>query len=90
VISLTCLLGLTWLTGFLLYSETTALAFIFTIANGLQGVFIFVDRCLLNVKIRTALLDGLKRFHCRLVILRSLFEQWENALFFAKINIKGG
>jgi len=54
VISLTFLLGLTWITGFLLYSEYIAMAYIFTIVNGLQGVVIFIDRCIINEKIRNA------------------------------------
>lgn len=62
VASLTCLLGLTWITGFLLYMDSKAVAYIFTIVNGLQGVFIFTDRILLNTKIRNASLDGIKSF----------------------------
>ena len=62
VASLTCLLGLTWITGFLLYTESEAVAYIFTIINGLQGVFIFTDRCLLNTKIRNGSIDGIKSF----------------------------
>lgn len=62
VASLTCLLGLTWIIGFLLYTESEAVAYIFTILNGLQGVFIFTDRCLLNAKIRKASIDGIKGF----------------------------
>jgi len=60
VISLTFLLGLTWITGFLLYSESVAVAYIFTIANGLQGVVIFIDRCVLNKKIRNAAIATIK------------------------------
>ncbi len=60
VLSLTFLLGLTWITGFLLYSESIAMAYIFTIANGLQGVVIFIDCCVLNKKIRHAAIATIK------------------------------
>ncbi|XP_014677727.1 PREDICTED: latrophilin-3-like [Priapulus caudatus] len=50
---LLCLLGLTWLIGFLYVSKATvAMAYIFTILNTLQGVFIFLFHCALNEKVQ--------------------------------------
>ena len=40
-LSLTCLLGISWLSGFLLYAETIVFAYIFTITNGLQVCCLF-------------------------------------------------
>jgi len=37
-LSLTCLLGITWLSGFFLYTDAIAFAYIFTITNGLQVI----------------------------------------------------
>ena len=68
VVTLTFLLGVTWMTGFLFFSESIVFAFVFTIANGLQGVVIFIDRCLLNRKIRTSVTANLKRFPTYLVL----------------------
>lgn len=43
------LLGLTWTFGLLyLNQETTVMAYIFTIFNSLQGLFIFIFHCLQN------------------------------------------
>ncbi len=61
VVSLSFLLGLTWMTGFFMYPEMIAFAFVFTVSNGLQGVSIFITRCLLNQRIRTALKDSSQR-----------------------------
>jgi hypothetical protein len=53
---LVVLLGLTWVFG-VLYLEnvyhTLIFAYVFTILNSLQGLFIFVFHCLLNDKVRT-------------------------------------
>lgn len=49
---LVVLLGLTWMFG-LLYvnAHTVTMAYIFTVLNTLQGVFIFVFHCLMNDKV---------------------------------------
>ena len=50
---LVVLLGLTWSTGLLLINkESLFMAYIFTILNSLQGVFIFVFHCCTNEKVR--------------------------------------
>ncbi|XP_074642334.1 adhesion G protein-coupled receptor L3-like isoform X3 [Tubulanus polymorphus] len=50
---LVVLLGLTWAFGLLfLGEETVALAYIFTILNSLQGVFIFTFHCVMNDKVQ--------------------------------------
>lgn len=52
-IVLLCLLGLTWLLGFLYVNEQTiGIAYAFTVVNILQGVFIFIFYCLLNEKVQ--------------------------------------
>ena len=60
-LSLSCLLGLSWLSGFLLYAEPIFFAYMFTITNGLQGVAILLFRCALNDEIRSAIVDRYKR-----------------------------
>jgi len=69
VFFLTFLLGITWVFGFLLFSDLIVFAFIFTIANGLQGVVIFIERCILNKKIRNEIIANLKRFPTYPVLL---------------------
>ncbi|GFN79102.1 adhesion g protein-coupled receptor l2 [Plakobranchus ocellatus] len=50
---LVVLLGLTWAFGLLyLNQETVILAYVFTILNSLQGLFIFVFHCLKNDKVQ--------------------------------------
>ncbi|CAJ0581711.1 unnamed protein product, partial [Mesorhabditis spiculigera] len=57
--TLLCLLGITWLFGFLTAvkgsGSTLAFAWIFTILNCTQGVFIFVLHVLLNDKVRAVI-----------------------------------
>ncbi|XP_071799569.1 adhesion G protein-coupled receptor L2-like isoform X2 [Asterias amurensis] len=49
---LLCLLGITWAFGLLYVTESLlAFAYIFTIANAFQGVFIFVFHCFMNEKV---------------------------------------
>ncbi|XP_060590681.1 adhesion G protein-coupled receptor L3-like isoform X2 [Ruditapes philippinarum] len=49
------LLGLTWVFGYFYISEEAIpIAYLFTIFNSLQGLFIFVFHCLLNKKVRKA------------------------------------
>ncbi|XP_046849840.1 uncharacterized protein LOC124443380 isoform X3 [Xenia sp. Carnegie-2017] len=48
-----CLLGVTWVFGvFYIDSNSVALAYLFTICNVFQGLFIFIFHCLLDEKIR--------------------------------------
>ncbi|XP_070194842.1 adhesion G protein-coupled receptor L4-like isoform X1 [Littorina saxatilis] len=51
--ALEVLLGLTWIMGyFFLNQQSVAVAYVFTILNSTQGLFIFVFHCLLNKKAR--------------------------------------
>ncbi|KAM9790047.1 adhesion G protein-coupled receptor L2b.1 [Syngnathus typhle] len=50
---LLCLLGLTWSFGlFFLNESSVVMAYLFTIFNTLQGMFIFIFHCLLQKKVR--------------------------------------
>ncbi|XP_064607497.1 adhesion G protein-coupled receptor L2-like isoform X2 [Liolophura sinensis] len=50
---LVVLLGLTWSFGILYINENTVImAYLFTILNSLQGLFIFVFHCLMNEKVQ--------------------------------------
>ncbi|XP_062336519.1 adhesion G protein-coupled receptor L2-like isoform X4 [Osmerus eperlanus] len=51
--ALLCLLGLTWSFGlFFLNDSSVVMAYLFTIFNTLQGMFIFIFHCLLQKKVR--------------------------------------
>ena len=51
-LALEVLLGLTWVFGYFYISEEALpVAYLFTIFNSLQGVFIFVFHCLMNKKV---------------------------------------
>ncbi|XP_063113858.1 adhesion G protein-coupled receptor L2 isoform X14 [Cavia porcellus] len=51
--ALLCLLGLTWSFGLLFVNEETiVMAYLFTIFNAFQGVFIFIFHCALQKKVR--------------------------------------
>ncbi|CAL1261254.1 unnamed protein product [Larinioides sclopetarius] len=53
-LSVMCLLGLTWCIGLFYISKTFhVVSYIFTLLNGLQGVFIFIFHILLNEKIQS-------------------------------------
>ena len=53
-LALVFLLGITWSFGLLYISrESLFMAYLFTITNSLQGLFIFVFNCLTNEKVRT-------------------------------------
>ncbi|EFX79820.1 hypothetical protein DAPPUDRAFT_34083, partial [Daphnia pulex] len=53
VISLTFILGITWVFGFLFFGQGSLIfAYIFTILNSLQGLFIFITFCVINKKVR--------------------------------------
>ncbi|XP_078594300.1 adhesion G protein-coupled receptor L2-like [Branchiostoma floridae x Branchiostoma japonicum] len=48
-LALVCILGITWVFGVLYVSrETLVFAYVFTISNSFQGLFIFIFHCLLN------------------------------------------
>ncbi|XP_072023702.1 adhesion G protein-coupled receptor L2-like isoform X3 [Amphiura filiformis] len=50
---LLCLLGITWAFGLMYVSENSLIfAYIFTIANAFQGLFIFIFHCFMNDKVR--------------------------------------
>uniref|UniRef100_H0XZ72 Adhesion G protein-coupled receptor L3 n=1 Tax=Otolemur garnettii TaxID=30611 RepID=H0XZ72_OTOGA len=52
-IALLCLLGLTWAFGLMYINENTVImAYLFTIFNSLQGMFIFIFHCVLQKKVR--------------------------------------
>ncbi|XP_077867125.1 adhesion G protein-coupled receptor L3-like, partial [Saccoglossus kowalevskii] len=49
---LLCLLGITWVFGMLYINKSTVImAYVFTILNAVQGVFIFVFHCMMNEKV---------------------------------------
>lgn len=53
-IALLCLLGLTWAFGLMYVNESTVvMAYLFTIFNSLQGMFIFIFHCVLQKKVWT-------------------------------------
>lgn len=59
---LICLLGVTWIIGIFYVSKGTKFfAYLFTIVNSLQGLFIFLFHCILNEKIRY---EMLKKINC--------------------------
>ncbi|XP_075719991.1 adhesion G protein-coupled receptor L3 isoform X3 [Rhinoderma darwinii] len=52
-IALLCLLGLTWAFGLMYINESTVImAYLFTVFNCLQGMFIFIFHCVLQKKVR--------------------------------------
>ncbi|GIY03303.1 hypothetical protein CEXT_441411 [Caerostris extrusa] len=52
--SVMCLLGLTWCLGLFYINKTfQVFSYIFTLLNGLQGVFIFIFHIILNDKVQT-------------------------------------
>lgn len=51
-LALEVLLGLTWIFGyFFINAESVTIAYVFTILNSLQGLFIFFFHCILNKKV---------------------------------------
>ncbi|XP_063096437.1 adhesion G protein-coupled receptor L3 isoform X18 [Cavia porcellus] len=63
-IALLCLLGLTWAFGLMYINESTVImAYLFTIFNSLQGMFIFIFHCVLQKKVRKEFGKCL-RTHC--------------------------
>uniref|UniRef100_A0A8C9EV82 Adhesion G protein-coupled receptor L3 n=1 Tax=Pavo cristatus TaxID=9049 RepID=A0A8C9EV82_PAVCR len=58
-IALLCLLGLTWAFGLMYINESTVImAYLFTIFNSLQGMFIFIFHCVLQKKVRQTVPSG--------------------------------
>uniref|UniRef100_A0AAY5EH51 Adhesion G protein-coupled receptor L3 n=1 Tax=Electrophorus electricus TaxID=8005 RepID=A0AAY5EH51_ELEEL len=52
-IALLCLLGLTWAFGLMYVNESTVImAYLFSVFNSLQGMFIFIFHCVLQKKVR--------------------------------------
>lgn len=63
-IALLCLLGLTWAFGLMYINESTVImAYLFTIFNSLQGMFIFIFHCILQKKVRGTLSRADKSQH---------------------------
>uniref|UniRef100_A0A915PTL3 Uncharacterized protein n=1 Tax=Setaria digitata TaxID=48799 RepID=A0A915PTL3_9BILA len=60
--SLLCLLGVTWIFGYLMVIQgaESVFAYIFTVLNCLQGMFIFVIHVVLNDKVRLTVLRSLR------------------------------
>lgn len=57
-ITLLFLLGLTWAFGLLFINENTVImAYLFTIFNAFQGMFIFIFHCALQKKVK-CMMDG--------------------------------
>ena len=68
---LVVLLGLTWSFGLFYISEhTVVMAYLFTIMNSLQGLFIFIFHCAMNEKV--------KRSICVLLITSLIFNFTRN------------
>ncbi|EEB15359.1 conserved hypothetical protein [Pediculus humanus corporis] len=61
-ISLAALLGITWLFGFA-FTHYNQCAYCFVILNGLQGLFIFIFRCVCNVQYRNAFVQKFKSLY---------------------------
>ena len=65
------ILGLTWILGFFYFADgAEALAILFTIANSLQGVAIFIFHVILHEKARYSLLEALRNAQHTLLNLK--------------------
>ncbi|XP_051957354.1 adhesion G protein-coupled receptor L2 isoform X2 [Xyrauchen texanus] len=63
--ALLCLLGLTWSFGlFFISGSSVVLAYLFTIFNTFQGMFIFTFHCLLQKKVRREYSKCLRHTYC--------------------------
>nr|XP_061831439.1 adhesion G protein-coupled receptor L2-like isoform X4 [Nerophis lumbriciformis] len=63
--ALLCLLGLTWSFGLFFINEASVvMAYLFTISNAFQGMFIFLFHCLLQKKVRKEYSKCLRRTSC--------------------------
>lgn len=81
----------TWTIGFLLYTNSVIFDYLFAVANCLQGVIIFIDRCAMNKSIRNATVESLGRFINYMVcierfkkILIHYFSQFKNLFNFRR------
>ncbi|XP_078448807.1 adhesion G protein-coupled receptor L2-like isoform X2 [Lampetra planeri] len=64
-VALLCLLGLTWVFGFLFIDKATlVMAYLFTIFNSFQGMFIFIFHCALQKKVRKEYSKCLRHAEC--------------------------
>uniref|UniRef100_A0AAY4AHU3 Uncharacterized protein n=1 Tax=Denticeps clupeoides TaxID=299321 RepID=A0AAY4AHU3_9TELE len=62
---LLCLLGLTWSFGLFFLSESSVvMAYLFTIFNTMQGMFIFIFHCLLQKKVRKEYSKCFRQSNC--------------------------
>ncbi|XP_029905277.1 adhesion G protein-coupled receptor L2 isoform X2 [Myripristis murdjan] len=63
--ALLCLLGLTWSFGLFFISESSVvMAYLFTIFNTFQGMFIFIFHCLLQKKVRKEYSKCFRHTYC--------------------------
>uniref|UniRef100_A0A3Q3W559 Uncharacterized protein n=1 Tax=Mola mola TaxID=94237 RepID=A0A3Q3W559_MOLML len=63
--ALLCLLGLTWSFGLFFINEASiVMAYLFTIFNTFQGMFIFIFHCLLQKKVRKEYSKCLRHTYC--------------------------
>ncbi|XP_039666762.1 adhesion G protein-coupled receptor L2 isoform X45 [Perca fluviatilis] len=63
--ALLCLLGLTWSFGLFFINESSiVMAYLFTIFNTLQGMFIFIFHCLLQKKVRKEYSKCFRHTYC--------------------------
>uniref|UniRef100_A0A3P9I393 Adhesion G protein-coupled receptor L2a n=1 Tax=Oryzias latipes TaxID=8090 RepID=A0A3P9I393_ORYLA len=63
--ALLCLLGLTWSFGLFFISEASiVMAYLFTIFNTFQGMFIFIFHCLLQKKVRKEYSKSFRHTYC--------------------------
>lgn len=70
-LALVFLLGLTWSFGLLyLSNETIAMAYLFTLTNSFQGMFIFIFHCLMNEKVRFEYMHLLARLNLMPVCMK--------------------
>ncbi|XP_030063036.1 adhesion G protein-coupled receptor L2 isoform X4 [Microcaecilia unicolor] len=62
---LLCLLGLTWAFGLLFINEeTVVMAYLFTVFNAFQGMFIFIFHCALQKKVRKEYSKCFRHSYC--------------------------
>ncbi|XP_078656904.1 latrophilin-like protein 1 isoform X2 [Branchiostoma floridae x Branchiostoma belcheri] len=73
-LTLLCLLGVTWVFGVLYLDRgTVVFAYVFTVTNSLQGLFIFIFHCLLNEKVQGELIRCFAQCSCCPEFLRQKY-----------------
>ncbi|XP_019631460.1 PREDICTED: adhesion G protein-coupled receptor L2-like isoform X3 [Branchiostoma belcheri] len=73
-LTLLCLLGVTWVFGVLYLDKgTVVFAYVFTVTNSLQGLFIFIFHCLLNEKVQGELIRCFAQCSCCPEFLRQKY-----------------